>query len=81
MERASTRRIASFANIPVCPNQWASTDVFGNLFDVSLTLQDHDGRMATKDLHVKPVCAEPEKLAECMCICKTRLRTRRRLQR
>jgi hypothetical protein len=62
--------ISSFSNIPVCPNQWASTNVFDKEFELSVTIKDAKGKLGTKTIHVTPRCAEPDKLAECLCICK-----------
>jgi hypothetical protein len=62
--------ISTFSNIPACPNQWASTDVYDHPFQLTLTLVDRSGRKASKSIGVVPKCAEPDKLAECLCICK-----------
>lgn len=62
--------IASFANIPVCPNQWASTDAYGNVFEILVTLKDRGGRQVTTTVKATPTCAEPDMLKECLCICK-----------
>jgi hypothetical protein len=62
--------IASYANVPLCPNQWSQTDVFGNEYQLDVTIQDGEGRSLTKTIRVVPRCAEPDKFAECTCICK-----------
>jgi hypothetical protein len=62
--------IASFANVSVCPNQWASMDLYGHTFEVQVTVVDKDKRTATIKAPVKPTCAEPEFVADCMCTCK-----------
>jgi len=61
---------ASFSNIPVCPNQWSATDVYGTVYELEITIADRDGRTVTKTIDVTPFCAEPENAAECACICK-----------
>lgn len=61
---------ASFSNVPVCPNQWSKTDIFGTVYELEVTLADRDGRTVTKTIDVTPACAEPERAAECLCICK-----------
>ena len=67
---ASTEKdIATFSNIPLCPNQWASTDVMEHPFDVTITLKDPAGNTATKTVSVVPFCGEPEFAAECLCEC------------
>ena len=67
---SSDTQIASFANIPVCPNQWASTDAFDQSFEILLAVKDDTGRSATRSVHATPRCAEPDKKSECLCQCK-----------
>ena len=62
--------IASFANIPACPNQWSTTDVYGNKYRLEVTVKDRLGHELTKATEVVPECGEPDRLAECRCICK-----------
>lgn len=62
--------ISTFSNVPMCPNQWASTDAFDKPFRVEITVQDKTGRSASKQAMVTPRCAEPANLEECLCICK-----------
>jgi hypothetical protein len=62
--------IASFSNIPVCPNNWSSTDIYGHTFGLELTIIDRAKRQLTKTLQVTPECAQPENFSECSCICK-----------
>jgi hypothetical protein len=61
--------ISTFSNIPLCPNQWASTAVYDNPFDLTVTITDPEGRTATKTIEVVPVCGEPQHEAECLCQC------------
>jgi hypothetical protein len=61
--------IASFANVAVCPNQWSSTNLYGNVYGLEVTIQDREGRTVTKKIKVTPECGEPDNLAECLCIC------------
>ena len=61
--------IASFSNVPVCPNQWASTDLFGHAFGMEVTIADKEHRGLTKKIDVTPACGEPSNAAQCMCIC------------
>jgi hypothetical protein len=60
----------TYANVPMCPNQWATTDVFDHEFKLEVTLEDRAHRKASKAIHVTPRCAEPDKKAECLCLCK-----------
>jgi hypothetical protein len=62
--------ISTFANVPVCPNQWSSVDAFGQPYDLEMTLTDRAGRTASQKIRVVPACAEPDRAAECRCICK-----------
>jgi len=61
--------ISTFSMIPTCPNQWASTDVFGHTFELTVSVTDKGGRTAEAKLDVVPTCAEPANQAECTCQC------------
>lgn len=62
--------MSTFSNIPTCPNEWASTDLYGNSFELTVTVTDRAGRTATQSLDVVPFCAEADNEAECLCKCK-----------
>lgn len=62
--------IASFANVPMCPNSWSKPNIYGTSYELELTLTDRAKRKGTKKVGVIPACAEPENAAECTCICK-----------
>ena len=62
--------IASFANVPMCPNSWSKPNIYGTKYELELTLTDRAKRKGTKKVGVIPACAEPENAAECACICK-----------
>jgi hypothetical protein len=62
--------IASYSNVPLCPNQWSATDVFGHEYELTVTITDRRKRVATKTVRVVPRCAEPANLEECLCLCK-----------
>jgi hypothetical protein len=72
--------ISTFSNIPVCPNSWASTDVFDQTFWLDLDVRDRDGKEAQTDpmvlLEVVPRCNETKSLNGqdlqklCLCLCK-----------
>jgi hypothetical protein len=62
--------ISTFANVPVCPNEWSPTNLYGTTYALELTVTDQRGRMAAQTLHVVPACAEPAHAADCLCICK-----------
>jgi len=61
--------IANFSNVAVCPNEWSSTNLYGTLYGLEVTVRDKEGRQLTKKLNVTPECGEPARLAECECIC------------
>jgi hypothetical protein len=62
--------ISDYANVPMCPNEWASTDLYDKTFGLEVTVKDRAGRTATKSIHVEPRCSVPDERAECLCICK-----------
>jgi hypothetical protein len=61
---------SAYANVPLCPNQWATADIFDHEFLVEVTIRERQGRTATKSVKVTPRCAEPDNRAECLCTCK-----------
>jgi len=62
--------ISTFSNVPVCPNQWSKTDLYGTPYELSISLTDRDNRTAMRTMKVVPACAEPDNQSECLCICK-----------
>jgi hypothetical protein len=62
-------QISSYANIPVCPNSWATKDIHEQEYELEVTARDRGGRMAMRALPVTPFCAEPEREAVCRCTC------------
>lgn len=67
---AVSTAISNFANVPVCPNEWSTTNVFGNSYGLEVTILDREKRQLTKKIRVTPECGEPANVVECMCICK-----------
>jgi hypothetical protein len=61
--------ISTFANIPVCPNEWSMTNLFGTKYGLEVTLTERSGRTESRNLMVVPACAEPAHAADCLCIC------------
>jgi len=59
-----------WANIPLCPNQWASQDIFGNTFKLDISITERDGRMTSRSMNVVPFCGQPDEEDTCKCICK-----------
>ena len=63
--------LGNYSNIPICPNQWASTDIFDHELELIVKVQDRNKRSATQTIVVTPRCAEPgAKKSACRCICK-----------
>ncbi len=68
--------ISTFSNIPVCPNNWAATDVFDQTFTLVLSVRDRDGKEAKTEIDMVPRCDEVSTVdgqnlqKECLCLCK-----------
>jgi hypothetical protein len=60
----------ALANVAVCPNQWASNDMYGNTFKLTVTLTERSGRSASQSIDVKLECAEAQYKNSCSCQCK-----------
>ncbi len=69
-QEPASSAIANFSNVPVCPNEWSSSDIFGNTYGLEVTIKDRRGRQLIKAIRVIPECGEPMNLAECLCMCK-----------
>ncbi len=61
---------ANFANVPVCPNEWSSTNIYGTVYGLEVTAQDTRGHTVTQKIHVTPQCSEPDLQSQCLCVCK-----------
>jgi len=63
--------IGNYSNIPLCPNQWASKNVYDQTFELEVLVQDRGKRQVSKKIKVTPRCAEPgAKELACRCLCK-----------
>ncbi len=62
--------ISTVANVPTCPNQWASQAIPGLPIELTYSITDRDGRTASKSINVIPECAEPPFKNACLCQCK-----------
>ncbi len=68
---ASSDAIAQYSNVPLCPNQWASQDIYDKTFQLEVIVQDSRKQKADVKMNVVPRCAEPgTKLTACQCLCK-----------
>ena len=64
-------QIGNYSNVPVCPNNWASVDIFDQPFELDVLVVDRQKRQVSKSIHVTPRCAEPgAKETACRCLCK-----------
>ncbi|WP_063748784.1 hypothetical protein, partial [Chondromyces apiculatus] len=61
--------ISTFSNIPTCPNQWASQDLYGVPYELIVEVTERSGRKASASFTVQPVCEEAGFIEECRCIC------------
>ena len=63
--------IGNYSNIPLCPNQWASANIFDHTFELEVQVQDRRKKLVSKKIKVTPRCAEPgAKETACRCLCK-----------
>ena len=62
--------LSTFANVPMCPNQWSSQDVFDHDYELTLTLTDSQQHSATRTLTIRPACDVPGQQQGCRCICR-----------
>ena len=66
----TSSQLAGMANVPVCPNQWASTDIFGHGFQLEVTVEDSAHRRAMTTLQVTPACSTDKNYPmTCSCQC------------
>lgn len=61
--------ISTFSNVPLCPNQWSSQDIFDQEYELEIALYDRRDRYLAKTLRVRPACDVPGEAAVCRCIC------------
>lgn len=63
--------IGDYSNIPLCPNQWASQDVFDVGFELEVVIVDRLKKTTSKKINVVPRCADPgERGVACRCLCR-----------
>jgi len=66
---SSADDIYTTSNLSVCPNQWATQDIFDNEFQLTMIVTDRDQRIAWKSLRVVPRCDIPGEEERCKCQC------------
>jgi hypothetical protein len=68
---ANSGEIGDYSNVPLCPNQWASKDIYDHPFELEFLVVDRNRKMTSKKITVTPRCAEPgDKLTACRCLCR-----------
>lgn len=68
---ADSAEIGDYSNVPLCPNQWASKDIYDQPFELELLVTDRNRKTMSKKITVTPRCAEPgEKETACRCLCR-----------
>ncbi|WNG33950.1 hypothetical protein F0U61_10115 [Archangium violaceum] len=60
----------TFSNVPLCPNNWSSMNLFDQEYELTVILQDKRGKGLQKILTIRPACNVPGEERECLCICK-----------
>ncbi len=63
----ATTFIADYAQIPVCPNQWSSRDIFNQVYELTVKAEDRGGRSVTSVIHVTPYCNPDQAICPCFC--------------
>jgi len=61
--------LQNYANLLACPAVGAERDVEGEPYVIEISMIDANGRRASAELDVVPVCAEPELEDQCKCVC------------
>lgn len=61
--------VTSFGNLATCPQATAQQDLHDSPFDVTVELDDADGKHAEATITVVPTCADTDPAGSCMCQC------------
>jgi hypothetical protein len=68
---ADSAEIGDYSNVPLCPNQWASMNVYDVPFELEVRITDRSKKTASKTITVIPRCAEPgPREVACRCLCR-----------
>ncbi|MBA3818944.1 MAG: hypothetical protein H0X17_08635 [Deltaproteobacteria bacterium] len=57
----------AFGNLPICPQVTSLRDLHGQPYIVTVELEDLDGKRASKDVTIVPVCPVGVGLCDCEC--------------
>jgi hypothetical protein len=61
---------ANYANVPACPNQWSARDIYGQPYQLEVTITDRNQKTATRTITVVPQCDGVDRPSEpCACVC------------
>ncbi|QRK12910.1 hypothetical protein JQX13_24480 [Archangium violaceum] len=61
---------STFSNVPLCPNNWSSMDLYDQNYELAVILQDSRGKGLQKTLTIRPACNVPGEERQCLCMCK-----------
>jgi hypothetical protein len=65
-------QLANYGNLAACPVAAATRAINGQRYVLEVRLTDVAGRSVEQHVPVTPVCAEPEQLDECLCLCRAK---------
>jgi hypothetical protein len=60
---------SAFGNLPICPEVSAAHDLHDQPYEVTVTLEDLDGKKASKSIVIEPICPDPDPAGLCLCQC------------
>jgi len=61
--------VTTYGNLPVCPLAAPTRDLHDQPYEVTVELEDADGKHASKTITVTPVCPDPDPTGLCLCQC------------
>ena len=61
--------LSTYGNLPVCPLAAPTRDLHDQPYEVTVELDDADGKHAAKTITVTPVCPDPDPTGLCLCQC------------
>jgi hypothetical protein len=63
--------LENYSNLPACPRANLERDVHAEPYQLTIRVEDKDGRMAETSIEIVPTCAEPEFMDQCLCECRS----------
>lgn len=61
--------INAYGNLPICPQAAVTRDLHDVPYDMTVELEDSDGKHASKTIRLTPVCPDPDPSGLCLCQC------------